>query len=113
MRNHPLVTVLMPVYNAEKYLSAAIESILMQTYKDYEFLIINDGSTDCSEHIIKDYQSKDSRIRYVKNETNLKLIETLNKGIKKATGEYIVRMDARLSRIQFLYTNYMKYYFNC
>jgi glycosyltransferase involved in cell wall biosynthesis len=88
----PLVTVLMPVYNGEIYLREAIDSILTQTYKDFEFLIINDGSTDNSENIIASYN--DSRIRYVKNECNLKLITTLNKGIELAKGKYIVRMDA-------------------
>ena len=62
MQTNPLVTVLMPVYNAEKYLSEAIDSILAQTYKNFEFLIINDGSTDRSESIILDYQSKNPKI---------------------------------------------------
>ena len=73
---NPLVTVLMPVYNAEKYLSEAIDSILAQTYNNIEFMIINDGSTDRSESIILDYQSRNSKIVYVKNETNMKLIAT-------------------------------------
>ena len=90
--NSHLVTVLMPVYNGKKYLKEAIDSILNQTYSDFEFLIINDGSTDNSENIINSYN--DSRIRYVKNECNLKLIVTLNKGIQLAKGKYIVRMDA-------------------
>ena len=88
----PLVTVLLPAYNAEKYLAEAIESILSQTFRDIEFLIINDGSTDNSESIIKQYD--DPRIRYIKNEHNLKLVATLNKGVKLAKGKYIVRMDA-------------------
>ena len=88
----PTVTVLMPVYNAELYLNEAIESILNQTFINFEFLIINDGSIDKSEQIISSY--KDHRIRYVKNEANLKLIATLNKGIEMAQGKYIVRMDA-------------------
>jgi glycosyltransferase involved in cell wall biosynthesis len=87
-----LVSVLMPVYNAEKHLADAIESILNQSFTDFDFLIINDGSTDSSEEIIFSYL--DSRIRYIKNETNLKLIKTLNKGIQLCTGKYIVRMDA-------------------
>lgn len=87
----PEVTVLMPVYNGAKYLRPAIESILNQTYKDFEFLIINDGSTDESERIILSYS--DDRIRYVKNESNLRLIKTLNKGISLAKGKYIARMD--------------------
>ncbi len=87
----PQITVLMPVYNGEKYLRSAIESILDQTYTDFEFLIINDGSTDKTEEIILSYQ--DSRIRYIKNEKNLKIIKTLNKGIDLAKGQYIARMD--------------------
>jgi len=87
----PKITVLMPVYNNEKYLRPAIESILSQTFADFEFLIINDGSTDQSEEIIKSYE--DARIRYDKNEINSGIIVTLNKGIDMARGEYIVRMD--------------------
>jgi len=88
----PKVTVLMPVYNGEKYLKESIESILNQTFTDFEFLIINDGSTDRTEEIIKSY--KDTRIKLVNNETNLKLIKTLNKGLDLAKGKYIARMDA-------------------
>jgi len=87
-----MISVLMPVFNAEKYLREAIESILNQSYTDFEFLIINDGSTDETENIILSYN--DSRIIYVKNEHNLQIIKTLNKGIKLAKGEYIARMDA-------------------
>jgi glycosyltransferase involved in cell wall biosynthesis len=90
--HQPMVTVLMPVYNAEKYLAEAIESVLGQTYGDFEFLIINDGSTDTSADIIKGYT--DDRIRYVINEENIALISTLNKGIAVAKGKYIARMDA-------------------
>ena len=81
----PLVTVLMPVYNAQLYLREAIDSILQQTYTDFELLIINDGSTDNSEEIILSYT--DSRINYVKNAQNIKLIATLNKGFSLATGK--------------------------
>jgi glycosyltransferase involved in cell wall biosynthesis len=88
----PLVSVLMPVYNGDKYLREAIESILNQTFTDFEFLIINDGSTDDTENIILSYT--DARIRYIKNEENLKLIATLNKGLDLAQGKYIARMDA-------------------
>lgn len=86
------VTILMPVYNAEKYLAEAIESILNQTYKDFELLIINDGSTDRSEEIIQEFS--DIRISYMTNETNIGLIRTLNKGIGLIPSEYIARMDA-------------------
>lgn len=82
----------MPVYNGETYLSQAIESVLTQTFTDFEFLIINDGSTDRSVEIIESHD--DPRIRLVHNETNLKLIATLNKGLELAMGKYIARMDA-------------------
>jgi glycosyltransferase involved in cell wall biosynthesis len=88
----PSITVLMPVYNGEKYLREAIDSILNQSFQNFEFLIINDGSTDKSEEIILSYT--DPRIRYVKNEANLKLIASLNKGFDLALGKYVVRADA-------------------
>ena len=90
--NNPLVTVLMPVYNGEKYLKETIESILIQTFRDFEFLIIDDGSTDQTEEIISSFI--DERIHFVKNNENLKIISTLNKGISLAKGKYIARMDA-------------------
>lgn len=88
-----IVSVLMPVYNPnEKELRLAIASILNQTFEDFEFIIINDGSTNNSEDVILSYE--DSRIRYVKNDKNLKLIATLNKGLDLAKGKYIARLDA-------------------
>lgn len=87
----PRVTVLMPVYNGEKYLKEAIESILSQTFTDFEFLIINDGSADKSAEILQSFN--DPRIRLVHNERNIGLIGTLNKGIKLSRGKYIARMD--------------------
>ncbi|SFD00614.1 glycosyltransferase family 2 protein [Flavobacterium phragmitis] len=90
--NNPIVSVLMPVYNGEKYLKEAIDSVLKQTYNDFEFIIINDGSSDQTETIILSYN--DSRIKYVKNKINLGLIKTLNCGIELARGKYIARMDA-------------------
>lgn len=92
MSSPPIVTVLMPVYNGGTYLQAAIDSILNQTFKDFEFLIINDGSTDMSAEIVRSYD--DSRIRLENNEMNLGLVKALNMGINLARGEYIVRMDA-------------------
>ena len=88
----PKVSVIMPAYNAEKYISEAVESILNQTFSDFEFLIINDGSIDNTEKIIKSYG--DERIVYVKNEKNMGIVDTLNRGLKLAKGQYIVRMDA-------------------
>jgi glycosyltransferase involved in cell wall biosynthesis len=86
------VSVILPVYNGEKYLREAIDSILAQTFSDFELLLLNDGSTDASESIIQSYA--DDRIVYIKNEKNCGLIYTLNKGIDLAKGEYIARMDA-------------------
>lgn len=86
-----LVSVVMSVYNGEKYLQKAIESILNQTYKEFEFIIIDDGSTDSSLKIIKNY--KDSRIILVENKVNKGLIYSLNKGFEIAKGKYIARMD--------------------
>lgn len=90
--NEPMVTVLMAVYNGEKFLKEAMESILNQTFIDFEFLIINDGSTDNSVKIIESFD--DPRIRLIHNEKNLKLIASLNKGISLARGKYIARMDS-------------------
>ena len=87
-----LVTIIMPVYNAELYLRDAIESVLAQSYKKFIFMIINDGSTDQSETIILEY--KDERIQYISNEENLGIVKTLNKGIALSHTKYISRMDA-------------------
>ena len=90
----PKVTVLMPVYNGERFLREAIESILNQTFTDFEFLIIDDGSTDATGQILSEYAQRDERIRIVMNATNIGLTKSLNKGIDLAKGEYIARMDA-------------------
>ncbi len=88
----PKVTVLMPVYNGGRYLRDAIESVLRQTLQDFEFLIIDDGSQDESIAVVKSY--RDERIRLIENGRNLGLIETLNRGLQMARGEYVARMDA-------------------
>ncbi|MFO0971604.1 MAG: glycosyltransferase [Candidatus Saccharimonadales bacterium] len=90
-KSTPLISVVMSVYNGEDFLKAAIESILNQTFRDFEFIIINDGSTDSSKKIIDSY--KDPRIVSI-NQKNIGLIASLNKGISKAKGKYIARMDA-------------------
>ena len=86
------VSVIMPVYNGEKYLEAAINSILSQTFSDFEFLIVDDGSTDGSRRIIESYS--DARIRVVHHTKNLGLVETLNRSLNMVSGEYIARMDS-------------------
>lgn len=90
---NPLVSVVMSVFNAQDYLEEAILSILGQQYETFEFIIVNDGSTDNSLEIIKGMQQKDSRIVLVSRE-NKGLIASLNDGISIANGDYIVRMDA-------------------
>jgi len=86
------ITVLVAVYNGEKYLAEAINSILNQTYTNFEFLIINDGSTDNSESIILNYKAKDSRIKYVSTE-NRGYYNALNLGLKEASNEWIALND--------------------
>lgn len=89
--NQPMISVVMPAYNCAPYLQEAMDSILSQTYTDFEFVIVNDGSTDNTEAIILTY--KDPRIVYVKNEKNMGLVYTLNRGIELSRGVYIARMD--------------------
>ncbi|NRD31335.1 glycosyltransferase [Shewanella sp. DC2-4] len=89
----PIVSVIMPVYNGERFLVDAIESILNQTFTDFELIIINDGSTDASLSIARKYQELDERVLLV-SQDNIGLIKTLNKGIALARGEYIARMDS-------------------
>lgn len=81
----------MPVYNVEKYVDASIASVLNQDFQDFEFIIINDGSTDGSAEIVKKYT--DPRIRFISNDGNKGLVYTLNLGVKEASGEWIARMD--------------------
>src|SRR5947208_475701 len=92
INNKPLVTVLMTVYNVDKYIRQAIESILNQTFSDFIFLIVNDASEDKSEEIIKEY--KDKRIKYFKLPQNLGLAGALNKGLEMIDTKYFIRMDS-------------------
>lgn len=92
MGKNPLVTVLMTVYNGGDYLNASVQSILNQTFKDFEFLIVNDCSTDESLEVIRSFEDK--RIRIHNNEENLGQTKSLNIGLKLARGRYIARMDA-------------------
>jgi len=93
-KNNPLVSVVMPAYNSEKYISEAIESILNQTFKDFEFIIINDGSTDSTPNIIDKYARLDKRIIVLNNEKNLNIAESRNRGVEIAKGKYIATMDS-------------------
>lgn len=84
----PLVSIVLPVFNGEKYLSQSVESVLNQSYHNIELIIVNDCSTDHTESIILSYASRDSRIVYIKNESNLRLPASLNRGFSAASGEY-------------------------
>jgi glycosyltransferase involved in cell wall biosynthesis len=90
MSSNPLVSIILPVYNAEKFLAESIRSILNQTYSNIELIILNDGSTDSSTIIVKSFT--DQRIRYYEH-ANMGLANTLNKGIALANGKYIARQD--------------------
>jgi glycosyltransferase involved in cell wall biosynthesis len=90
----PEISVLMSVYNSECFLAEAIESILNQKYSNFEFIIINDYSTDNCSKIINEYLIRDDRILLIENEANLGLTKSLNIGISKAKGKYIARIDA-------------------
>jgi glycosyltransferase involved in cell wall biosynthesis len=96
IENNPLVSVIMPNYNNEKYLAEAIESILNQTYRNFEFVIIDDCSTDNSWNIIQEYAKKDNRIKAFKNEENLKIVKTRNKGfgLMSPASKYIAIFDS-------------------
>lgn len=90
----PMISVVMPVYNAEKYVVEAIESILNQTYSDFEFIIIDDCSTDNTFKVLQSYILKDNRIRLFRNVMNRKQAYTKNRAIELAQGKYIAFMDA-------------------
>ena len=94
MTNLPLVSVIMPVYNGEQYLVQAIKSILEQSYKNFEFIIIDDGSKDSSGEIMAEFERFDSRICVIRFPHNQGLISALNHGIEISQGKYIARMDA-------------------
>ncbi len=90
--NTPLVTVVMPVYNAGKYVHPAIESILNQSYSNLEIIVINDGSTDNSKNTILNFE--DPRLRFFENPGNLGIVRTRNRGLDEAKGKYIAVMDS-------------------
>lgn len=91
MLNMPKISVIMPVYNGGKYLKAAVQSVLDQTYKDFEFIILDDGSLDNSLSIVENFS--DERIKFVKL-NHRGIVTALNKGLEISKSEYIVRVDA-------------------
>ena len=94
MSNLPLVSVVMSVYNNEEFVSHSIKSIVDQSYSDFEFIIINDGSTDGSKHIILKWQKVDNRIIFIDRKENKGLPYSLNESIAIAKGKYVARMDS-------------------
>jgi glycosyltransferase involved in cell wall biosynthesis len=86
-------SVVLPAYNAARFLRPAIESILAQTFEDFEFIILDDCSKDDTWALIQEYAARDARIVPLRNERNLNLANTLNRGIAASRGEYIIRMD--------------------
>lgn len=112
----PRISVIMPVYNSERYLKDTIESILNQTFTDFELIIIDDGSTDSSYKIIEEYRKKDNRIIVLRNEKNLGIASTRTRGTLLAKGQYIVTMDAddisSLTRLEKQY-NYLETHKDC
>lgn len=88
------ISVVMPVYNGANYIREAVESILNQTFTDFEFIVIDDCSTDRSWEILTKYANQDQRVKLFKNEENLGVTKSLNKGLKLAQGDYIARQDA-------------------
>jgi glycosyltransferase involved in cell wall biosynthesis len=93
MPSEPAISVLMPVYNTERYVAEAVESILAQTFRNFEFLIIDDGSTDRSLSILKRYAERDPRI-YLVSRPNTGYVIALNEMLAMARGEFIARIDA-------------------
>jgi glycosyltransferase involved in cell wall biosynthesis len=90
----PTLSVILPVHNGERYLQEAVESVLNQTFTDFEFIIIDDGSTDKTWEILIEYTGRDQRIALVQNQENIGLTKSLNKGLSLARGKYIARQDA-------------------
>ena len=94
MNENSLITIGIPIYNAEPYLEAAIKSVLVQSYRNWELILVDDGSKDNSFKIAKQYEQQDKRIRVISDGLNRKLPARLNQIIREAKGKYIARMDA-------------------
>ena len=89
----PKVSVILPTYNGERFIANSIESVLSQTFDDFELIIVDDGSTDATSGVVKEFALKDERVVFVSSDKNLGIQKTLNKGLKMAKGEYIARID--------------------
>ncbi len=91
---NPTVSIIISVYNSEVHIRESIESILGQSFTDFEVIVIDDASTDATSEILHEYTEKDARVRSFRNEQNLGLTKSLNKAIRESSGTYIARMDA-------------------
>jgi len=89
----PIISVILPTYNGEKFIARAINSVLNQTFKDFELIIVDDGSTDNTAQVIKEFQKKDNRIKYIWQKNSGAPARPRNTGIKHAQGEYIAFLD--------------------
>jgi glycosyltransferase involved in cell wall biosynthesis len=94
VNENPLISVVCAVYNGEQTLSDSINSVIAQTYRNWELIIVNDGSKDKTLNIVEDFIAKDARIKVVTNQKNLGQTASLNEGVKLSAGEYIARIDA-------------------
>lgn len=90
----PLISIIMPCYNAEAYIDEAILSVLEQTEKNWELIVINDGSKDQSRHVVERFTTSDSRIRLIENEQNMGVSKTRNRGIEISKGRWIAFLDS-------------------
>ncbi len=90
----PKISVILPVYNAARFLRESLDSILNQTFEDFEIIAVDDGSVDGSQYILKQYQKRDQRLKVYYNNSNLGVSRTANRAIQLAKGDYIARMDA-------------------
>jgi len=94
MTNSNLVSIIVPMYNAREYISEALESLIKQSYKNIEIIVVDDGSTDNSSEIAKNFSTKDKRIKLIENAQNAGVAAAKNRGIKEAAGEYIAYSGA-------------------
>lgn len=92
--DEPLISIVMPLYNSERYIESTLKSVLDQTYKNFELIIIDDGSIDLGPNIIKKYSKCDKRIKYYRNKKNMGVSFSRNRGIELSSGEWIAFIDS-------------------
>lgn len=90
----PIVSVIMPAYNAEKFIEEAISSVLAQSVSNWELIVIDDGSQDGTQQIVADFTRKDSRVRLIVNEENMGVAKSRNRGLDVCCGEYVALLDS-------------------